>query len=361
MHLSPGKEKILKVLQEAGENGLSFKELREKTGLAGSILSHYLQQLLDDSMIEKLWRKYRVLDEGREALSIRDDILLISRTKKVIRKELLPNPEKIAPRIFPIDVSIHLSPEIEKLLDLTREDLEFTKGPPISKEELYETLLGEIAEPIAAHFDTMFITKFYSLTQDLLAYDIQQMQPAERRDFLSRLHQMELPIGRDATTLERRKRTLDFYEDEYMRQKFPPEGPSLTFESLLDFEGAVIAHVSREKLKKDQDNIRNRFTAYMLAATVNRLLAQPPHFVYTMMKAGMITPEEYEKYRQAKGSKNTKRVLRHLLKKYYTLAWGERPRERIRIHRVSRKILKKRQRERQKLALKAEQAGKTLN
>jgi hypothetical protein len=66
-------------------------------------------------------------------------------------------------------------------LEEAARDNEGQRGP-IGKPEARETILAEIVEPIAAHFDTLFAQRFFSLGYDWRVYRIQQMRPGHHRD-----------------------------------------------------------------------------------------------------------------------------------------------------------------------------------
>jgi len=306
-----GKDKILKALRGAEESsqtahledeGLTFTQLFESTGLARSILSRYLEELFNKKQIEKTWRKYRITGTGKEVLEVKDDIAVISRTKRIVRKELAPNLETtVFPAMLPVEVSIYLNSEINKLVDTTKEDLLLTKGPPVSKDEALETLLSKIALPTSKYFDDMLVSRF-----------------------------MGLP-GMD-----------------YRNQKIPQGGPKMAFQSLLDLEGAVLVRLSRDKLRIDQENIRNRFTVNLLNKVLGGKYEIPINTFTVMKELGMITSEECDKYEQARDPRSEKRVLSQLLKKYDALAWGERKRTRTPRDHISVEILDKRRAERKK-------------
>jgi len=332
---APGKHKILDALREADQTpnarGLTFGDLLERTGLDRSILSQYLKDLQDGDLVERTTdRRYLILDQGKEALDRRDDVLVISRSGKVLRKEVQPSQDVLAPRIFPIDASIYINPETEQLIEEAAEELEGTVNPdgtkpPVSKEEAIRTVLAEITEPIATHFDTMFLRRFYKLTEDWRVYRAQQMQPAERRDYLREFHHWIMPAGRGANARRQMESTLDQLETQYMHQKFPEGGlPPLAFETILDFEAAVVVSVSRDRLKNEATTIRNRFALLLLTFAINEggpLPRLPPGGLTAMSETGIITPEELEECRSAKGNKQRLRVLQRMWDKYYRLAW----------------------------------------
>lgn len=247
----------------------------------------------------------------------------MSRIRKIIQKEILPDSKRVAPRILPVEVAVYSSPEIEKLRDLARDEFEFTEGSSLSEKNLDEVLLADIAEPIAMHFETMFIRKFYRLARDLLVYDIQNMQPKKRREFLENLHRLRLPSGRDTSALMQKEKQLDSIEEGYLKENLS-EKPPFTFEKLIDFEGAVMVHISREELTKKYETIRNRLTASLLETALDGRFAIPPYLFKTMKQLEMVTGEEYEKRLHIRHKKSHERFLRELLKKYNTLSFGER-------------------------------------
>jgi DNA-binding MarR family transcriptional regulator len=336
---APGKHKILDALREADQTpnarGLTFGDLLERTGLDRSILSQYLKDLQDGDLVERTTdRRYLILDQGKEALDRRDDVLVISRSGKVLRKEIQPSQDVLAPRIFPIDASIYINPETEQLIEEAAEELGGTVNPdgtkpPVSKEEAIRTVLAEITDPIATHFDTMFLRRFYKLAEDWRVYRVQQMQPAERRDYLREFHHWIMPAERDANARRQMESTLDQLERQYVHQKFPEGGPSpLAFETILDFEAAVVVSVSRDRLKNEATTIRNRLALLLLSFAIHGgdlLPRLPPGSLSAMAETGIITPEEFEQYRMAKGSKQRLRILQTMWLKYYRLAWGVDP------------------------------------
>jgi DNA-binding MarR family transcriptional regulator len=338
--LAPGKQKILDALGETQQRpnatqGLTFGDLLERTGLDRSILSQYLKDLQDAELIERTTnRRYLILDQGRQALVRRDDVLVISRSGKVLRKEIQPSNDVLAPRVFPVDASIYVNPEIEQLIEEAAEELEGTVNPdgtkpPVSKEEAIRTVLAEITEPIVTAFDTMFLRRFYKLAEDWRVYRIQQMQPAERRDYLRGFHHWIMPARRDANARTEMESTLNQLESQYMHQTFPEGGPPpLSFKTILDFEAAVVVSVSRDRLKNEATTIRNRFALLLLTFAINAgdgIPRLPPGALTAMSETGIITPEELEECRQAKGSTQRLRVLQRMSDKYYRLAWGKDP------------------------------------
>lgn len=330
--ITPGKEKILKVLQEADSNlvndkkWLSNSEIIEKVGHHKSIVCKYLQALVSEDQIKrgtgKNWRKYGISKMGQETLENKDVISMISRGTKIIQKEILPDSKRLAPRILPINVAVYSSPEIEKLKDLVKDELEFTKSSPLSKKYLDETVLADIAEPIATHFEGMLMKKFYDFDHNLLVFKVQQMDSKKRRNFLKKLHYYELPLGRASIIRSEVENKLDKIEKEYMSQEFPSGPPS--FDDLLNFEEAVLVRVSKKELIKDREKIRNRLTAFLIALVLNLDFAPPPYFFETMKQLGMITDEEYKKRLHTRTEKQREKLLKELLKKYNTLSFGER-------------------------------------
>jgi hypothetical protein len=268
------------------------------------------------------------LEQGREALDRRDDILILSRTGKLLRREIQPNRDLAAPRIFPIEASIYLSPEIERLVEDTAEELVASKGPSIKNEEAKDALLAEIADPLAAHFDTLFLQRFFGLAEDWRVYRVQQMEREKRREYLHEFHYPITHFGRSANARQQTERTLDQLEKQYMAQKFPERGPpSLAFETVLDFEAAVVVSVSRERLKKDATAIRNRFALYLLSLAIpgglrdTMMVRLPAGGLGAMAEAGIITDEEFEQFRQAKTERQRVKVLQNMWRKYYKLSW----------------------------------------
>jgi DNA-binding MarR family transcriptional regulator len=317
--LAPGEDKILDCLR-AGP--MTFTTLHEKTGLARSILTRYLKQLQKKRMVERTLeeRKYCLLNEGRKAVSCRDDILLITRTDQVLRNEIRPNPDK--PQILPVDVSTYLSPEVKDLLVIVLEELKETKGPTVTEDEAQHDLLREIGSQAISHFEDIFVRRFLKIAKDWHVYSIQQMNPAERRKFLKRLHCWELVLGRSAAARRSREATLDKLEKEYMRYELPEGGPTINFDDALNFEASLVVGVSREKIREDSEKIRNRLTTYLLEKELDERIEKPPGILLAMMKTGMITNEEFEEYGQAR-TRDKIRVIRQLHRKYYNLAWGK--------------------------------------
>lgn len=336
---APGEERILAELKKAQEavetaDGLKHKELLDRTGLARSILSQYLYDLQKIGLIERtLERKYRIKEAGNDVLRKRDDVLIILGSKKVLQKEIEPSQHVDAPLVLPVDAAIYVSPEIEQLIEEAADELEGTARrygtkPPVSKEEAIRSVLAEITEPIAAHLDTMFLRRFLKLDEDRRAYQIQQMSPLARRKYFLD-HYRIMPAGKDPNAQRKMKETLNDLERQYMDQKFPEGGPPpLTFETVLDFEAAVVVKVSRERLKKDATAIRNRFALYLLSLAIPgglqdtvkmRLL---PRGLSAMAEAGIITDEEFQQFRNAKNEKQRMKVIHDMGRKYYGLAWG---------------------------------------
>ena len=323
------------------KNGLTFGGLIETTDLDRSILSQYLrdlQEMTPPLILRTPDRKYHLLEGGKEVLSRRDDVAVILRSGKVLRREIQPDPKITAPRIFPIEASVYVS-GVEKLVDETAEDLRLTRGSLASKDEAQHALLAEMADPIALRFDTIFTLRFWNLAADWFVYDIQQMQPAKRRNYLRKLHRLDLTSGRTAAERRQDDRFLDDIEHDYMSRKLPEGGPPpLTFENLLNFEAAYVVSVPRETLKKDPEKIRNRFATHLLTLMVDPTRMKPPNLWVAMAEAGIITSEESEEYYRAKGPRQRERVLRELWKKHFLLAWGKNPEQVYgktgRVHRV---------------------------
>lgn len=326
-----GKEKILRVLREADSDlehdkkWLSNEEIVQKVGHHKSIVCKYLRELITNGQIEKgpgkHWRKYGISNMGREILEKKDIILMISRSKKIIEKEISPDSKRLAPRILPINVAVYSSPEIDKLRNLLKDELEFTKEFPLSQKYLDEIILADIAEPIAAHFEYQLMKKFYDFDRKLLVFKIKQMDSKKRRNFLKKLHKYELPLGKGTAIQSKVDNKLDKIEKEYTSQEFPLGPPS--FDNLLDFEEYALVSISKERIIKDKEKIRNRLTAFLINAILNLDFAPPPYFFETMKQLGMITDDEYKKRLRTRSKKQHEKLLKELSKKYYTLSYGE--------------------------------------
>jgi len=211
-------------------------------------------------------------------------------------------------------------------VDETSEELRWARGSSVSKDEAKYILLAGMASPMARHLETIFTWRFLDLAADRLIYDIQQMQTAERRKYLRKLHRLDLTSGRTAVERRQNDRSLDIIEHDYLSRKLPEGGPPpLTFEDILNFEATYVVSVPHEVVKKDSEKIRNRLAAHLLAEMIFPPWTKHPYPWPAMAEAGIITSKEYREYRLAKGSKQRRRTLAKLWKKYFTLAWGRTP------------------------------------
>jgi DNA-binding MarR family transcriptional regulator len=311
--LAPGKQKILDTLGEAEQRpnatqGFTFGDLLERTGLDRSILSQYLKNLQDGELIKRTTdRRYLILDQGRQALATRDDIFVISRNTEILHEQIVPDVRVGVPKILPTEVKVYGGPDIKRLIE--------SRAVGADKKEAKYSVLAEMAAPITAHLERIFVNRFTALAQDWSDYYLQQMQRTERRRYLQKRYSWQLP------NREERDRTLDHLESLYMRRKWPEGGPPpLTLDTILDFEALVLVKVSREKIAKDRERIRCGLAAHLLGCFLRKDSPLDLSFVAPMVQSGIITTDDLQEYKQAKDHKRRLRILRELKTKYDKLA-----------------------------------------
>lgn len=314
LQLGESKNRILQELNNAGDKGRSFKDLLMIPGMFPSNLSKFLKRLQDpsQSLVERdvNTRKYRILEAGEEALKRRDDIVIISRTKRSFSRELKPSNEVVAPRVLPVQASIYLNEQIAAAADM------IAREQGLSEPEVQKQILAELAEGTAYAFEQMLNEKFHRLVDDSRVYRVQQMPRNKRRDHLSKVHPGWPGVRLNGAL-------LDHVEAEYMKEKFPEGGPNMTLEDLLDFEAALVVRISHASIMKDLQGIKNRFVMRILADIKNPELSTDPNEIMPVMgQLGLITPSELEEYAKAAGTKRGReRVLDKLWEAYHERAW----------------------------------------
>jgi DNA-binding transcriptional ArsR family regulator len=316
---APGEGRILEALNAARE-GQSYGELRDRTGLDHSIFSEYIRRLQRNEQITRgPDRKYRLLDKGTDTLGRRHEIAIILGAEKTLRNVIQPAHDQDAPRILPTEVSLYASPEIERMIGETREELEDEKGGHITNADARYRVLLRASAQVARIFEDLLFRRFYLLMQDWSDYHIQQMSPSQRRRYLSQVHRWVLP----RRPRERRARLAQI-ESEYVARKFPEGGPPLTLDHLLDFQAAIVVNVSPEMLRKESQAVRVRFALFILEYMLNPELRvdDPESLLRAMSKAGLISEDDVSQWVRAKGRRGRLQVLGKLREKYFASAWG---------------------------------------
>jgi hypothetical protein len=145
-------------------------------------------------------------------------------------------------------------------------------------------------------------------------YSIQQMPEAKRRRHLISYVGMS-------------ERQLPSLVEDFMKQKLPATGPDLSLDHILDFQGAMSVHVSRESIQKNHERVKNRLAHRLLTQYMDPNLTKSPGpiFMLAMQKAGLITDEDSKSYNNAKRERDRVGILHRLWARYYLKAWGKTP------------------------------------
>jgi DNA-binding HxlR family transcriptional regulator len=334
--MAPGEERILAELHLAEENnrkGLSYGELRQKTGLSDSILSEYVRRLQNKDRISRMAdRKYRINEAGRQALDKTDTIQVISRTPQMLRREVEITPDMFKnlasafpSRVLPIQGSVYQSAYAGS--EATRKVLsQFTRmteelEEDLDRAHLERTLIEESAKLTGGLFDNLLFLRFLILTTDWILYRVQKMNPQERKKFLRR------EFLRGVKSKEELQRRLNSIERQIVALNFPEDGPHLTLDNILDFETAVVLRISAERTKKDVEKLRYRLAAFLLGELGPLHYREPDRwpsvYVEGMARAGIITDKDARRFIGAReGSAARSKLFTILWNKYYTLAFG---------------------------------------
>ena len=310
--LGESEDRILQELKSAGDKGLSNKDLLKIPGMFPSNLSKFLKRLQDPSqaVIERdvKSRRYRILDAGQDALNRKDDMLIISRSKRSFSRELEPSDEIVAPRVLPVQASIYLN---EQILAQSRM---ISRQEGISEADVQKQILAELAESTAYAFEQMLRDKFYRLVQEWHTYHVQQMPRKKRREYLGKVHpDWPLPLGGS---------TLDHVEAEYMKEKFPEGGPDMALKDFLDFEAALVVKVSRARIIEDLGEVKDRLVMRILADIGDDNLYMDLNQVLPVMfSLGLITRNELRECLRGGGKRGRERVVHKLWDTYYERAW----------------------------------------
>src|SRR5208282_5671095 len=298
--------RILEALEEAEEKGgLSNTDLRLKVdGMYPSNLSKFLKRLQTNHLIERdiVTRKYRIMESGENALHKRDDVQIITSNRRILESELQPNypeyPNEIGPVLMPMTAAVYLSPEIESMINDTSE------GSRTANQDAKKVILAELAEPTVQLFEEMLVRRFKNLSTDLLAYRIQKMSPADRKKYFQSYHQR---IGK--SILPPDEHTIEVMEQLYMEHRLPPEGPDLSIENVLNYEAALVVQVSRERLRKDLQAIKDRLAWRLLSDLIQNPSHLMDHILVAMAKTGIMSSDECKAYFKARHEKSGRRVL----------------------------------------------------
>jgi hypothetical protein len=315
LQLGESESRILQELKNAGEKGLSNKELLKIPGMFPSNLSKFLKRLQapTEPLIERdvKTRRYRILKAGGEVLNTRDEILIISKNRRlewfdIPSRPPIP-PEKgpdlgLGPYILPARTSTYSS-SIEE--EDTRVYLDFLHffhtGRVPENPEL------EVVDSIVSDLEMFFIFRFARLAKDYDVYRVQQMPQRERRAHLRMLAGPYQPR-------EKLREAVDKLEAEYMKKEFPTGPPDLSSDNILDYEGAFLVTISREAIRKDAEKIKKKLL--LTALTVGIPGISRDQIILAMGKAGIITDEEARRYFRAKGTIARYRCAEKLRKAY---------------------------------------------
>jgi hypothetical protein len=318
--LAPGEHKILKQL-ELGD--ASYGDLKAGTGLADSILSEYLRRLQRVLLISRgPERKYRLLAEGRDALRRSDDIAIVCKSGRLLQREIEPSEDYVSPRIFPIDVSIYVSPEVERVIEDNLEEMQAERAGRVGKDEPKQRLLVQVASDVSRIFEDLFYRRFTGMFDDWWVYRLQRMKPAERKSLLRRVHHLELPRGSGPHQRDQIERTLDEIDRMYMSRKLAESVSPPNLPSMMDFEAALVVSVSPAKLRRNAEKIKNRFAVHLLSFAFDSHY-YAARILQEMAEAGIITQEQFAEYDHAKNRTTKAWALRKLYRIYYELAWGK--------------------------------------
>jgi len=235
--------------------------------------------------------RYAISKAGLYALTTSEDLKTLQEVKITHYQEIKPDPEKkTPPNVLPINASVYIDPEIK----------------------LSEYLFEDTISYVAGIFEILFEEWFVNNAVDQLAHKIQQMRPQERMRFLRRL--ILFPPN---TTSRRREAILKEEEDRNLNHKPSGSPPLLRFEDMLNFQGALVVSISKEKLRGDPENMRKRFVSTLLERFIGKdLVTVNPRLLPAMADLGLITAEEYKEYLQARTYDRRLKIIHELRAKY---------------------------------------------
>jgi DNA-binding transcriptional ArsR family regulator len=151
---TPHGRRILRTLVESSESGLSFKELRERLGLAASSLDNALTDLLQGAVVEnRLERRegskdfsfYRATELGRVVQSEIDAMFLITR-RRIIEHSHVPELSHLAlTAVAPDRLYIQRAISLRNASMVTFREVIRHHSPPHSEKLVWNTVYNHLA------------------------------------------------------------------------------------------------------------------------------------------------------------------------------------------------------------------------
>lgn len=340
LKMPDAQSEILEKLSAKGDIGLGFENILKETGRSRGIVNKHLRELYKHGMVERKpgygRQNYRISKKGNQLLDTKEEIYIISRTTKLLQKEIIPDPEFIVdppshPRgIFPFNVSVYLDKDTESRLkrregseiESRKKKMKFTNISSV-KNEVQKRFLNQLTYNLTSYYDTWLAARLEHAIEYWTDHKISQLPPKERRKYVYSLHNYH--PGKDISKmteneLAKHKRLKKFVEDDeryYLNVKFPRETDVWynTLEEFLNFEIACVVRISSKRLKEEAENIRKRLLKWLLddeEKCYHTAITIDNHPIMRIV----LTPEEYETYSQTKTNKQRQKFIQQLKIKY---------------------------------------------